>query len=115
MEKRKVKLPETQPPARLPKRGDVLYPFRHHAHPAPHPAPPSKTMSTTYPYVAPVTQQLKWQGAELALAQLRIYLNEIKGELQPPRPDIISKAAEDGLKVVSLLEQWVAALPPGMA
>lgn len=79
------------------------------------PAPPSKSMTTTYPYVQPSTQEIKWQGADLALAQLQQFLDTIKRELQPMRADIIGKAAEDGIKVVALMQQWVDALPPGTA
>lgn len=111
MDTRISKLPAAQPE---PAQGKVPRRLQFRARRSTLSAPPFKTMSA-YPYVAPITQQIKWQGADLALAQLRIYLNEIKHELQPPRADIISKAAEDGLKVVSLLEQWVAALPPGTA
>lgn len=56
---------------------------------------------------------LVWQGPELALDQLQAELYQIKGALEPPRPDIISMAADQGLKVVGLLQQWLSSLPPG--
>lgn len=78
------------------------------------PAPPFKSMSTTtpYPYVQPAVQQVKWQGPDLAIAQIQQYLDNIKRELQPVRADIISTSAEDAVKVLALLKQWVDALPP---
>lgn len=69
-------------------------------------------MSTSFPYAQPRVQEVKWQGPELALTQLENFLDIIKGALQPPRADIISAAAIDGLKVVALLEDYIHSRPP---
>lgn len=56
-----------------------------------------------------------WQGAELAMAQLRTRLEQIRGALQPPRPDIIAPAATEALEVLHQLELFWQGQPPGSA
>ena len=54
-----------------------------------------------------------WQGTELALEQLEARFHQIQGAIEPLRPDIVDKATNEGLYIVSLLKQWWQSLPPG--
>ena len=57
----------------------------------------------------------EWQGAPLAFEQLEDLLENIRHSLQPPRADIIDRAARTALRVVELLEEFWESLPPGTA
>lgn len=54
-----------------------------------------------------------WQGAELAFAVLKTRLEQIKGALQPPRPDVIDTAVRESLEVLHQLERFWHGQPPG--
>lgn len=74
---------------------------------------PHGTPRVQEPAGTPAIMQPTWQGPVLALEQLRASFDQIRGALQPPRPDIIDRAAQQGLFVTALLEQFWAAQPPG--
>ena len=59
------------------------------------------------------TEELEWQGAELAFAQLRDRLNQIQLSLQPVRGDIITRATQEALDVVEQLQRYWEGQPPG--
>ena len=54
-----------------------------------------------------------WQGPELAIAQVHDALEQIRFALQPPRLDIIDRAAHDALKALHMLRLFWEGQPPG--